>query len=53
MVLRKCDKCGKEFDSNNQFFCSSNCEKAFEDEIQERLKIAVENDPGHTKKLSN
>lgn len=53
MVIKRCSKCGREFDSSNQFFCSSSCERAFEDEIQERLNVAVKNDPGHTKRLAD
>ena len=52
MPMKRCNKCEKEFDNADQRFCSLECERAWEADIQERLDAAVKNDKGHTKKLT-
>ena len=48
--MAKCKECGKEYEVGIKELCSENC---FKINIQKRIIDASENDPSHTKKLSN
>ena len=48
-----CKHCGKKFLGKNAMFCSTACYKEHTEELEKRLKEAVENDPSHTKKMSD
>jgi len=50
--LKKCAYCGKDFDDDAKF-CSHDCRDSYILEISDRVKEAVEDDPSHTKKMSN
>lgn len=47
-----CLHCGKSFEGNNAKFCSQGCRDSRIVAIEKRIREAVEQDPSHTKKLS-
>jgi len=48
-----CVHCGTSFEGDNEKFCSDGCRNSYTESIKKRAKNAVENDSGHTKKLSD
>jgi len=48
-----CNHCGKKFLGKNAMFCSMMCYKEHVEELEKRIKEAVEKDPSHTKKMSD
>ncbi|MGY5139937.1 MAG: hypothetical protein ACW9W9_00875 [Candidatus Nitrosopumilus sp. Bin_571-38] len=48
-----CKHCGKKFLGKNAIFCSMICCNEYAEELEKRIKGAVEKDPSHTKKMSD
>jgi hypothetical protein len=51
--IMNCKHCGKKFLGKNAMFCSTVCYTEHTEELEKQLKEAVENDPSHTKKMSD
>lgn len=51
--LSVCLRCGKNFDGNQERFCSQSCAETHVKDLEKRLHDAIKNDPSHTKKMSD